>query len=66
MDLDTAVAFVEDREDDRMSDMIDATQEEESPPETVEEEYPPETVEPDSQLTTTNIEYQAWELLNRC
>ena len=45
MDIDTAVAFVEDREDDRMSDMIDATQEEESPPETVDEESPTETVD---------------------
>ena len=32
MDIDTAVTFIAEREDDRLSDMIDAAREEEPPP----------------------------------
>ena len=48
MEIDTAVAFIEERENDRLSDMIDEAQEEKPPPETDDEGLPPESAAEES------------------
>ena len=52
MDIDSAITFIEEREDDRPSATVDTAQEEEPPPEIDDEGSPPKSATEDSPLET--------------